>query len=470
MSTFRTYFSKDNVIISNKYVNTGLNPVTELFYGTNQKIYSRYIFDFNIDAVKERILDKRINSNIKHILKLTNTLLYDKSSLGVKSSDSREHASSFDLVLFKVPQSWDEGTGYDVKYNNTVIDINGKVYETSSNWFQRTDITNWDEPGIYSGITSTKYQELKTIHFDLGNENIELDITDIINNLIIVGTTNFNGLGLAFKRDYELLITDSLYSVGFFSKNTNTFFEPFIETVWNENILDDRNDFQLGKNNKLYLYTNIRKEPTNLDILPQSVIIKNYNDETVSILTGITHEAKGVYSVSLNLSLSGYTEAILTNFTDKWTGLNIQGVNVGDVEMSFTIRENNYFNLGSEVSEPDNFTFNFSGLKRGEKISKGEVRKIIILVKPMFGFNELVINDLTYRIYINQGREQIDIITNSKVNRTSNQNYFYLDTSWLIPQDYHLELSLESNGTIIKKDDITFTVLDVYTGNINYRI
>ena len=29
----RTFFDKNNTIVSNQYVNTGLNPVTELFYG-----------------------------------------------------------------------------------------------------------------------------------------------------------------------------------------------------------------------------------------------------------------------------------------------------------------------------------------------------------------------------------------------------------------------------------------------------
>jgi hypothetical protein len=45
----KTYFDKNNTIVSNSNVNTGLNPVTELFYGGNsgQEKYSRFLFHFD---------------------------------------------------------------------------------------------------------------------------------------------------------------------------------------------------------------------------------------------------------------------------------------------------------------------------------------------------------------------------------------------------------------------------------------
>ena len=45
----RTFFDKNNTLVYNSNVNTGLNPVTELFYGgdlTSQS-YSRFIFYFD---------------------------------------------------------------------------------------------------------------------------------------------------------------------------------------------------------------------------------------------------------------------------------------------------------------------------------------------------------------------------------------------------------------------------------------
>ena len=45
----RTYFDKNNTIVSNSIVNTGLNPVAELFYGgaDGAEKYSRFLFYFD---------------------------------------------------------------------------------------------------------------------------------------------------------------------------------------------------------------------------------------------------------------------------------------------------------------------------------------------------------------------------------------------------------------------------------------
>ena len=50
----RTYFDKNNTIVSNQYVNTGLNPITELFYGgaLGEQKYSRFLFDFDETTLK----------------------------------------------------------------------------------------------------------------------------------------------------------------------------------------------------------------------------------------------------------------------------------------------------------------------------------------------------------------------------------------------------------------------------------
>ncbi len=471
MGVYRTYFTKDNTVIKNNYVNTGLNPVVELFYGTSARAFCRYVFDFDLTEVRNRMTDFRIpnNGSVKHVLKMTNTLLYDKHLLG-DSSNFREHASSFDLILFKVPQTWDEGTGYDYRYTETVIDINAKIYETASNWFQSTNVTDWQEPGIYSGNTSSRYQEVTRQHFDLGDEDIKIDLTSLIAGLVTSGQTGFYGLGLAFDPQLEATRTDKLNSVGFFGKDTNSFYEPFIETTWVDTILDDRKDFSYGKTNKLYLYTNIRKEPTNLDEIPSAVTIYDYNDEFVKNITGVTHEGKGIYSVSLSLNGEDFDDTVLVNFSDVWRGLVMDGKNLPDVINTFTIKEDNYFNVGTEVYEPEDYGFSFSGIKNNESIQQGEVRKILINARKMHSYDNVIIDGLTYRLYIRQGRNQIDVIHNDAIHRAFNQNYFYLDTSWLVEQDYILELTLHTNGTMVKRDNIQFTVINNYSGLINFNI
>lgn len=471
MSIYRSYFSKDVTLQKNLYVNTGQNPVGVLMYGSDSAVISRFIFSYDLTDLQSRLSDYRIPpvSGVTHTLKMTNTLAYDKSLLGGKIFDGTDHASSFDLVLFTVPQFWDEGVGYDYQYNNTILDINGKIYDTSANWFQATDIADWNEAGIYSGATSQYYNPLATIHFDLGNEDISLDVTDLINSQL-TGTTPFYGLGLAFSPVYEEMTTQLLYSVGFFGKDTNTFFEPSIETAWQETILDDRNKFYYDKPNKLYLYTNVNKSPTNLDTLPTSVTINDYNDNQVMIITAVTHESKGVYSISLQLNSVDYNNAQLVNFSDTWTGLVIGGNQLQDSQMEFTVKENNYYNIGNEVYEPQQFTFNFTGIKRSEKILQGEVRKVIVTVREMYDYDTLIVNNIFYRLYVKQGMNQIEVVPKSVINLAYNQNYFYLDTSWLIPQEYFMEIIVSSNATITKQAEINFIIVDSQNSSINFDI
>jgi hypothetical protein len=83
MGLLRTYFSKDTTIVRNSCVNTGRNPVTELFYAGSTNIndtrYSRYIFDVNIDDIRNKVNNNEISiSGMTHTIKMTNTSCFDK--------------------------------------------------------------------------------------------------------------------------------------------------------------------------------------------------------------------------------------------------------------------------------------------------------------------------------------------------------------------------------------------------------
>ena len=53
-----------------------------------------------------------------------------------------------------------------------------------------------------------------------------MDITQEVNDLITGGTTN-NGYGLAFDCQLENTITAPSQYVGFFTRHTQTYYEPF---------------------------------------------------------------------------------------------------------------------------------------------------------------------------------------------------------------------------------------------------
>ncbi len=253
MSINNSYFSRNNTIISNSFVNTGRNPVMELYYGDGNISlptgFSRFIFDIDLTLLKEKINNGTISTDIcsgmTHTLRMVNTSFFDKDYLNTSNSQGRLRATSFDLILFRIPyvnldpdqpQIWDEGVGYD--YFDVVTEIqNDKNYsDRPSNCYQTTTIGVWEQPGIYSNTNSGtfNYNQLeivKTQHFEFGDENIEFDMTQEINDVLSGSIPNCVGWGIAYLPQVENLSgTTGTYSVGFFTRHTQTFYEPFLET------------------------------------------------------------------------------------------------------------------------------------------------------------------------------------------------------------------------------------------------
>ena len=59
-----------------------------------------------------------------------------------------------------------------------------------------------------------------------------------------------------------------------------------------------------------------------------------------------------------------------------------------------------------------------------------------------------LIDKLQYRLYIKDGTSQYTVIDYTDINRTPTTNYFVIDTSWLIPNTYYIDLKLVSNEKV----------------------
>ena len=461
----RSYFEKNNTLVYNQNINTGKNPVAELFYGgvwlTENPFYSRYIFKINFDRLKAFYDDGTFPnlSGFTHILRMTNTSTFDASLLGKETGDGKDRTSSFNLNLFTIDQEWDEGIGYDFdgqKYfsssDATVLSI------VPSNWIEAQIGINWPSgSGVYSGTTSGV--TLITQHFEDGNENLEMDITNIV-NAYLTGSTNY-GLGLAFDDALENAIEDNLKYVGFFTRHTQTFYEPYVESKYNQTILDSRGNFYLDKLNKLYLYINVGGIPTNVDSMSgMSVTIKDNNGNVFSSYTynDITHVTKGVYSIDL---LVPTTEVGCVLYEDIWSGIVINGVTRPDVELEFELKSaDEYYNIGSDSSTPKKYTFNISGIKDAEKINRGDIRKVRIMARVPYTVNQQeVLDSLEYRLYVKEGKAEYTVIDYTPVELAFNYNYFLLDTASLVPNRYFIDVKAISNYEITTtKNIISFDI------------
>jgi len=458
MTVFKSYFSKNNTLISSNLTNNSQNPVTEISYGTVDNEISRLIFDIDLDFLKDRINQGIINPDkiVSHKLKMINTISNAQEYVGKRSySLEIERASSFDLELFNVSEDWDEGSGYDFTYSKRILN------NQASNWkYRKTDIP-WASEGVYNSGTT---KILGNQNFEKGSEDIDIDITDYINaKLGLTGSTGFTGttygLGLKFVDDLENLETIYRQAVGFHLKNTHTFYEPYIETIVDDTITDDRNYFYLNKDNYLYLYSNIGNANQNITI--NNVKIFDYEDNLFTTISGssIENVSKGIYRIKLHVSSDDYPDSVL--FRDEWN-LTINGREKIYDNQFYLISDDNYytFDLSNNI-DIDNYFFYFWGINQKENIVAGDIRNIQITVKELYPNQDNFIPlDIEYRLFTTVGdKYELDVIPFTPVNRTSKGYHINLDTSWLIPQDYQLQLRLNNNSYYKNKESIRFTII-----------
>jgi hypothetical protein len=492
MSICRTYFDKDTIIVRNSCVNTGRNPIAEIFHGGSKNIdlvtFSRYIFNIDLTNLIQKVDNKELFiDRMTHKINLTNTSYFDRElycKTVVSSCGEVQRATGFDLILFEVPEIWDEGNGYDYIVSKSLgCTVGDNVYcEGPSNWFDREFNTTWSQPGVYTdptmwwsgsttGYTGTTVDLIVgTQHFDHGDENLCIDITGYVNNLISSGITQLN-LGIAYEPSQEIVPQDCICYVGFFTRETQTVYEPFMETQYNDSIKDDRDNFFLDKSNRLCLYVNAGGERVNANISEVSIYDQNDNVYQIISNTGITQITTGVYCVDVNVDgnpVSGYCGNV--QFRDVWENVTINSHNVGDVELDFIVQDSsNYYNIGSTnsagafglgVSEANNrsiydYEFAVHGIKRREKIKRGDTRRVDVKARIPLTFNQTqAVDKIYYRIFIKEGETQIDYIDWNEVNRTPDGNFFLVDTSWFIPNDYFMEIKIESGNQIRTYNDV----------------
>ena len=484
MSINNSYFSRNNTLISDSLVNSGRNPVTELFYGDGSLLnpigFTRFIFDLDLTLLKEKyqngIISEGCNSDTTHTLRMTNTSYFDKELLNTSTSQGRLRATSFDLILFRIPyvsfdenqpQIWDEGVGYDYYDQVTGIPSDKNYSDRPSNWSATTTITDWQQSGVYSNTNtgSFNYNQLEIVatqHFEFGDENIEFDMTSEINSILNGSLINTTGWGIAYLPQVENLTgTTGNYSVGFFTRHTQTFYEPFLETNYNDSIEDDRNSFSLGKINKLYLYIFEDGDFQNLDNNPLVTI----GDQSGTPIPGLINlpscqVTKGVYEISIP-PLIGYKTPCL--FTDTWSNISLNGFSLPNVINEFAIYPlQKSIQIGTTTNDPAIYGFDYYGIKQDEKILNTDIRKVGVIIKKAYTTNRLLPKvEGYYRVYVREGQTEVQVQDWTKLNRTPNEYYFIFDTRDKIPNEYYIDLKVISSGEVnTYKRQIKFQIVN----------
>ena len=498
MSILRSYIDKNNTIVSNSFVNTGRNPVIELNFGASDLIvpnygYSRLLFNLDLSLLEENIATGIIStgctSAMTHTLKMTNTSSFDNELLNTFMSNERRRATSFDLILFRIPkisgdtgepQFWDEGVGYD--YNdfniakNSAIGgsapltyVDSRAYSTRpSNWYQTTTISGWSQSGVYnnknegtvnfSGLTIVARQ-----HFELGNEDLNMDMSDEINGILNGSITGVTGWGVAYLPQIENItgLTES-YSVAFFSRHTQTFYQPYLLTNYDDIIKDDRNLFLKSQTNRLYLYVYQNGDLVNLDSTP-FVRIEDRAGDAVTGMASLSTclRTKGVYEVVVPNGFSG--SPVPCEYYDIWSGLTINGQAIPNVTNQFTLQQYNAgIQIGSLSKEPEIFGFNFYGILQNEQILNTDIRKVGVTIKKAYTGQVVLMNvSAFYRVYVKEGTTEVLVQDWTPINRTPNEYYFIFDMRDKIPNQYYVDIQVNTSGEKdTYKQQLTFNIVN----------
>jgi len=222
MHKFYTSSFDASIYLQQPEQNTGRDEILEigkLYYGSTMEV-ARSLIKFDI-------------SNIE-------TGSEWKAYLNLKSANSEEIPLEYTIYANAVSQSWNMGTG--TKFDN--ITSNGV------SWYYKNGTDKWmdyvatpnlyvsgsDTGSISNGGGGTWYTaSMASQSFNNEPDDIRMDVTSII-NLWVSGSLPNNGFVLHHHTSASIDSTD--YGIlRFFSKETNTIYEPKLEIVWNDSTI-----------------------------------------------------------------------------------------------------------------------------------------------------------------------------------------------------------------------------------------
>jgi hypothetical protein len=213
----------------------------------------------------------------------------------------------FTLYAQAVAKNWEEGTGLDMEgYTDLTND------DTGANWENASSNTQWDTVGGDYLVSGSGQDDsiVYTQRFEKGHEDLEIDISDLVEEWIDGGSISNYGLGIFLTGSQEAYFsgsgltvdgydsgdvehsaysatpaasgsvlynitgsTRSYYTKKFFGRGSEFFFKrPCIEARWDDTVKDQRGQFYFSSSlatdtenlNTLYLYNVVRGKLTNI--------------------------------------------------------------------------------------------------------------------------------------------------------------------------------------------------------------
>ena len=249
---------------------------------------------------------------------------------------------NFNMQVYAISQSWDEGRG---------VDLDEYVDAGFSNWMSASSTSGWTNNGS-TFITGSSYHSapVYTANFTNGNEDLSIDVTTLVEQWI-AGTKTNNGFMI--KMSSSLVPEDpdsdggstSLYTKKFSARSSEFFFKrPVIEARWDSRLKDDRGNFYYSSSlapaednlNTIYLYNIVRGRLVNIPAVATGpILVSMYSGNLENTApsgsklilydgnTNITggYDSTGIYSCSMGLTAAATP---LTHLFDVWHSAGVE--------------------------------------------------------------------------------------------------------------------------------------------------
>ena len=206
---------KENLVSSVSLSNMGQSDILEVFSiyaqaSTSSVEKSRILVEFPIsELISERSAGLIPSSgSVSFKLKLFN------------ASHSETLPKQYNIASYAISKEWTEGLGLDME-NYTDLD--------ASNWVSASHSVKWTTEG--GDFITGSY--VKKTYFEKGDEDLEVDITDLV-EAWVTGSTANNGILLKLSGSFEDgSLQRSHYTKRFFARGSQFFYKrPVIEAQW----------------------------------------------------------------------------------------------------------------------------------------------------------------------------------------------------------------------------------------------
>jgi len=211
--------SKDTTIyLQQPTQNTGFDEILEVsktYYG-NLKDNARTLIKFDTNAISESIASGEITMSSAELI--------------LKECESSEIPTDYTIYAYPVSQSWDMGIG--TRFDNISTDGCSWEKRTTSLTWLGTDFAS-GTTGSFNGKGGTWYTgSAASQSFSYESTDIEMDVLTPLNSWI---SSSIPNEGWIIKHDSSLENdTEDYGQLKFFSKETNTIYQPKLRIGWDD--------------------------------------------------------------------------------------------------------------------------------------------------------------------------------------------------------------------------------------------